>query len=208
MVHKVILIGMRVICIGLWGTAVFFFLRAFSRGGVAAALADFLFLALPLAVVSGLLFHRYILSCMADSLVERLLWSRERLPEAQVPLSPFYGGLSNGAYHAVRQEMRALPEGAFRDPEVVLLYAQACMNLPEYAHEGVETMETFFRHPRGRAEHILALLFYYADAAEDFRSPEAIAAVLTAVLKKSRFAEHEKNAIRARCAVLRQRRDV
>ena len=153
MVRKVILIGMRVICIGLWGTAVFFFLRAFSRGGVAAALADFLFLALPLAVVSGLLFHRYILSCMADGLVERLLWNRERLPEAQVPLSPFYGGLSNGAYHAVRQEMRALPEGAFRDPEVVLLYAQACMNLPEYAHEGVETMETFSGIP-GDARNI------------------------------------------------------
>ncbi len=211
MLAKLSLFLMRLFCIGIWLTAVGFFANALlCRRSIVAALSDFLFVALPLAAVSGLLFLRYFVFPWVDSIVEKIFWNSVHLKKTPLALTPFYGGLSNGAYFSVWQEMRDLPEEEFRDPEVVCLFAQACMNLPGQENEGVEAMETFFGRVRGNGHSadILTLLLYYADTALAFRTPGAVREVLEKALKKYRFAGHEEKAVRARVDALNKLEDV
>ena len=209
LIEKMLLFLGRLFCIGILLASVILICKAVlagqSRIGV---LATFLFLSLPMAVVGGLLFHRLFICYWVDDAVESILWSRARLKKTPLALSPFYGGLNHGAYHAVQKEMAALPANEFRDPEVVLLYAQACLHLPEHAEEGVAAMERFFRKVRGGSGHsadVLTLLLYYADNALAFRTPAEVAAVFEKALKVHRFPEHEKRAVQTRLSVLKER---
>ena len=209
LIEKLLLFLGRLFCIGILLAAAVFFCKAMLAGNSAAGvLGVFLYIALPMAVVGGLLFYRLFICYWVDDAVDGILWSRVRLKKTPLALSPFYGGLNNGAYHAVQQEMAALPANEFRDPEVVLLYAQACMHLPEHAEEGVAAMERFFRKVRGGSGHsadVLTLLLYYADNALAFRTPAEVASVFEKALKVHRFPEHEKRAVQTRLSVLKER---
>lgn len=207
-VEKLLLILGRLFCLGILLAAVASFCKALVEGrSIVGILGTFLYISLPLATVGGLLFYRLFICYWVDDAVEGILWTRARLKKSPLPLSPFYGRLNNGQYLAVWQEMRELPEKEFRDPEVVQLFAQACMNLPEHAGEGVAAMETFFRNVRRIECHsaeVLSLLLYYADTALICRTPAEISAVLEKALKDCRFAGHEKTALLARLSVLKE----
>ena len=209
LIEKFLLFLGRLFCLGVLFAAIFSFCRALIAGtSVVSVLGTFFYISLPLATVGGLLFFRLFICYWVDDAVEGILWSRARLKKTPLALSPFYGGLNHGAYHAVQQEMAALPANEFCDPEVVLLYAQACLHLPEHAEEGVAAMERFFRKVRGGSGHsadVLTLLLYYADNALAFRTPAEVAAVFEKALKVHRFPEHEKRAVQARLSVLKER---
>lgn len=209
LIEKFLLFLGRLFCFGVLFAAIFSFCRALIAGtSIVSVLGTFFYISLPLATVGGLLFFRLFICYWVDDAVEGILWSRARLKKTPLSLSSFYGSLNNGAYHELWQTMGNLPEKEFRDPEVVLLYAQACMNLPEHAEEGVAAMERFFRKVRGAAGHssdVLTLLLYYADTALAFRSPAEVAAVFEKALKVHRFSENEKKAVQTRLSVLKER---
>ena len=214
MLGKLWVFLMRLLCFGMLGIAVTVFVRSLmhdgSRQGAVSALFDFLCISLTLALVSGILFWRYCVGPFVDSIVEKIFWNSTHLKKTPLALTSFYGGLSKGAYLDVWREMRELPAKEFRDPEVVYLFAQACMNLNGYEQEGIAAMETFFRRVWGKeySADVLKLLLYYADTALAFRSPAEVGAVFEKALKKYRFAGHEKKAARARMDVLKKMENV
>lgn len=206
--NKIVLFIMRILCLGLWAAAGLLFIRSLMKNNIVDALSTFLFAAIPVGVISGLLFYRYFTGPFAEMLVDGIFYPRKILKKVPLALSGFHGDLTNGHFSKVREEMRNLPRSAFRDPEVVYLYSQACMNIPGYEGEGLDVMENFFRTVRGRDENPFnqPLVFYYADTAKAFRSAEELCRVLAGEAGKSCYTAIEKKAIRTRISALENNR--
>lgn len=199
---KISLWIMKLICCGAFLFAGHLFFLAFRNKSVLVLLVA----ALPAGLIASLLAVRYFLPGIAEKFTYSLLMPSRHLDKAPMILSPYYGYLTNGAYQRVIDELDAHPAQIFRDPEVVLIYAQACMNVRGREEVGLLKMESFFRTSRrenGNALN-LQLLFFYADSARRFRNPEIIVAILSHEAKMNCYSEHEKRAILTRCAAMRQ----
>ncbi len=188
---KLPLYFMRLLCIGMFAGSVVLFVQALCTSNIAL----FVMYALPLGVLSGILFARYFVSQGVDHLIDSLFLSRQYLARVPVLLSAWQGDLIRGDYRKILQEMQQLPEAVFCDPEVTLLFARACMEMPGEELRGIEQMETFFRSG-GKRE--IALLLYYADTAQPYRSPDDICTILNAECKKNGYSGYEKNLIQNR----------
>ena len=193
---------MRLISAAAFLFAVYLTLLAFHNGNIPL----FLLAALPVGVIATMLCIRYYLPGFAENFTDFLLMPRRFLDKAPIVLSAYYGDLANGAYQKVIDDMQALPSDAFRNPEVVLIYAQACMNAPGYADEGVGTMEKFFRSAQREKnnKHNLQLLLFYADSARNLRPAAFIVQILAKEAERRCYHESEKRAILTRCAALRK----
>lgn len=164
----------------------------------------FIIAALPIGVIASLLCVRYFLPAFAEAFADFLLMPRRFLDKAPLILSSHYGDLANGAYQKVIDDLQDFPAEAFLNPEVVFLYAQACMRCPGYREEGLLKMEAFFRS-RSREkdnENNIKLLMFYADVARNHRPAAHIIGILNNEAKNRCYNDNEKRAIRTRCAAL------
>ena len=193
---------MRLISAAAFLFAVYLSLLAFHNSNIPL----FLLAALPVGVIATMLCIRYYLPGFAEKFIDFLLMPRRFLDKAPIVLSAYYGDLANGAYQKVIDDMQALPSDAFRNPEVVLIYAQACMNAHGYADEGVGTMEKFFRSAQREKnnKHNLQLLLFYADSARNLRPAAFVVQILAKEAERRCYNESEKRAILTRCAALRK----
>ena len=193
---------MRLISAAAFLFAVYLSLLAFHKGNIPLLLIA----ALPVGVIATMLCIRYYLPGIAENFMDSLLMPRRFLDKAPIILSSYYGDLANGAYQKVIHDMQALPPHAFLNPEVVLIYAQACMNSPGYADEGLKAMEKFFRcAPREKNnKNNLQLLLFYADSARNLRPAASIMQLLSKEAERRCYNESEKRAILTRCAALRK----
>ena len=193
---------MRLISAAAFLFAVYLSLLAFHNSNIPL----FLLAALPVGVIATMLCIRYYLPGIAQNFTDSLLMPRHFLRKAPVILSPYYGDLANGAYQKVIDDLQTLPSDTFRNPEVVLIYAQACMNSPGYADEGLKAMEKFFRSAlrEKNNNHNLQLLLFYADSARNLRPAAFIVQILAKEAERRCYNESEKRAILTRCAALRK----
>ena len=193
---------MRLISAAAFLFAVYLTLLAFHNSNILL----FLLAALPVGVIATMLCIRYYLPGIAENFTDFLLMPRRFLDKAPIILSSYYGDLANGAYQKVIRDMQTLPSHAFQNPEVVLIYAQACRNAPGYADEGLNAMEKFFcSAPREKNnKNNLQLLLFYADSARNFRPADSIMQILAKEAEKRCYSESEKRAILTRCAALRK----
>ena len=193
---------MRFICAALFLFALYLTFHAFHNSNILLLLVA----ALPIGTVAALLFVRYYLPGIAENFMDSLLMPRRFLDKAPIILSSYYGDLANGAYQKVIHDMQALPPHAFLNPEVVLIYAQACMNASGYADEGLKAMEKFFHSaPREKNnKNNLQLLLFYADSARNLRHAATVVQLLTKEAERRCYNESEKRAILTRCAALRK----
>ena len=193
---------MRFICAAFFLFALYLTFHAFHNSNILLLLVA----ALPIGMVATLLFIRYYLPGIAESFADFLLMPRHFLKKAPIILSSHYGDLANGAYQKVIHDLQALPSHAFCNPEVVLIYAQACMKSPGYVDEGLNSMEKFFHSaPREKENRYnLQLLLFYADSARNLRPAAAVVQLLKKEAQRRCYNESEKRAILTRCAALRK----
>ena len=193
---------MRLISAVAFLFAMYLTLLAFHNGNIPL----FLLAALPVGIIATILCIRYYLPGIAENFTDFLLMPRRFLDKAPIILSSYYGDLANGAYQKVIHDMQVLPSHAFRNPEVVLIYAQACMNAPGHADEGLNAMEKFFRSTSREKnnKNNLQLLLFYADSARNLRPAALIMQILAKEAEKRCYNESEKRAILTRCAALRK----
>lgn len=191
---------MRFICIAIFLFAAYLTFLSFHNSN----LLLFMIAALPIGTIASCLFVRYFLPGIAEAFSDFLLMPRRFLDKAPMILSSYYGDLANGSFQKVISELQALPAHAFRDPEVVFIYAQACMNVPEYQREGLLKMENFFRSSAREKnnENNIRLLMYYADSARSFKPAPFIIQVLSKEAARKCYTDNEKRAILTRCAAL------
>lgn len=196
---KISLVLMKLICCAAFIFAAYLMICTFKQKNLLLFIV-----ALPVALIASILTVRYFLPGIAEKFTYGLLMPSHHLDKAPIPLSPFYGDLANGAYQKVIREISAAPDCIFLNPEALLIYAQACMNLPEYRKEGLLRMELFFQSSRRSKgnEFNLQLLFYYADVARQYRKTADIVMILSSEAEKNSYSDHEKRAIRTRCAAL------
>lgn len=199
--EKINLFIMRLISFAAFLFAAYLIALAFHSKNILL----FIIAALPIGIIASLLCVRYFLPAFAEAFADFLLMPRRFLDKAPLILSAYYGDLERGAYQKVIDELQELPARTFLDPEVVFIYAQACMNCPGHENDALEKMENLFcssGRDKDRSRDYMRLLMFYADTARKRRKSAHIIRILSGEAARRCYNDNEKRAIRTRCAAL------
>ena len=170
----------------------------FCSSGVAKQLGLFLYVTLPLAFITGILFVVFYLPGLSDSFAFGLLFPRKYLEKAPLILSTYQSMLANGNYEQGYQELAPLVEPYIHNPDLIFLYAQFCFETNRI-EEGFQALEEYFgTKNREKSFQFAKILFYYADQAVKYQHTESLSRILRKECKSTYYTDLEKNAVKIR----------
>lgn len=165
----------------------------------------FLFGVLPCGVAAGILFSVLYMPQFSNFIGFGFLFPRKYLNKAPLVLSPFIGMLNNGNIQQAFDGLEPLVEEYSENPDVVLLFAQASMEIPGKEASGFEAMEEHFESEyREVSQNSIKLLFYYVDKAMELQYTDSLIRILSQEEKQSFYTDTEKKAIRIRLDSVRR----
>ena len=159
---------------------------------------------LPSASISGILFCRSFLPGISERISYSIFFPRSFLGKAPLVLSPYFGMLTSERYEELYHAVRPLMAEHSNDPDVIFLYANACMNLARQ-DEAFSSMERFFSLKRRAGGAHAKILFYYADKAVEYSRMQELSGILQKEIRKGCYTGSEKNAIAIRMETLQRR---
>ena len=174
---------------------------AFARSNIYV----FIFGTLPGSLIVGFLAVKVWLPRIGNFVGFGILFPRTFLKKAPLVLSPYWGMLARCDYAGMLAGLQPLTEKNPGSPDVVFLYAQACMHTPGKEQEGFETMEEYFRQAeRDASVNYVKLLFYYADKAAEYQNTGSLESILQQELHTKYYTESEKKMIETRLLSMRR----
>lgn len=160
---------------------------------------------LPCGALLAILFVRIYLPSIASSIAFGFIMPRIYLKDAPLVLSPFAGMITNERYAEAYAGLLPLVQEYPGNPDAILLFAKASMNMEGYAEVGFQAMEQHFtRKHREKSRNYMALLLYYSDMAMRYQHTGFLADILENELQKKYYTEAEKKAIGIRLQAIRR----
>ena len=193
----------------LWKTAFFVFLGigvslsyiAFAKNNIFVLI----FGVLPCALGVGILAVIVWLPRIGNWVGFGFLFPRKFLKKAPLVLSPYWGMLTQRDYAGILSEVSPLLQENIGNPDLVYLYAQACLNSSGFEQTGFVVMEQHFSlQERETSKKHMDLLFYYADKAVEYRVTGNLQYILEAELHTDFYTDTEKRMIELRLNSVRR----
>ena len=193
----------------LWKTAFFVFLGiGVSLSYIAFAHSNiivFIFGVLPCALVVGILSVKVWLPRIGNWIGFGFLFPRKFLKKAPLVLSPYWGMLTQRNYEGILSGLSPLLQENIGNPDLIYLYAQACLNFSGFEQTGFAVMEQHFSlQEREMSKKHMDLLFYYADKAVEYRVTGNLQYILEAELHTAFYTDTEKRMIELRLNSVRR----
>ena len=164
----------------------------------------FIFGVLPCGLILGFIAVRLWLLKIGESVGFGFLFPRTFLEKAPLVLSPYWGMLSHRDYSGIQAGLNPLLQEHQNHPDVVFLYAQACMNIPGMERESFEVMEQHFGlSDRENSVNHIKLLLYYADKAAEYRRTDFLEHILQQEFEQEYYTDAEKKMIETRLISIR-----
>ncbi|MBQ9770352.1 MAG: hypothetical protein IJW23_00860 [Lentisphaeria bacterium] len=165
----------------------------------------FIFGTLPCSLFVGFLAVKVWLPRIGNFVGFGILFPRTFLKKAPLVLTPYWGMLTRCDYAGMLSGLQPLAAENPGHPDVVYLYAQACMHTPGKESEGFEVMEEYFRQTeRETSVNYVKLLFYYADKAAEYQNTGFLESILQQELQTKYYTESEKKMIETRLVSMRR----
>ena len=179
---------------------IYFAYISFARSNILV----FIFGVLPCGLLLGFISVKLWLPKIGDMIGFGFLFPRTFLEKAPLALSPYWGMLIRRDYAEILTELQLLIPENPGHPDLIYLYAQACMNIPGMEKEGFDVMEQHFGlSEREHSENYIKPLFYYADKSAEYQKYDFLESILQQELEREFYTESEKQMIGIRLNLIR-----